>query len=1299
MDEETLNDSQYTFQSDEVTDQEEEMYEQQRSQIQALNNPEEQPSQDQPENTTDQPEQPKPDQPQQEQPSQEKPEPNNGEEQAYPWQEGFDLGDAAREVTANALLPVLGVGDFVADVAGMIGIKQFDSWWDKNSLRSASPIASVVRNLASIILPSMVSGAGLVRLGTWGAKGLQAARGIQLGTRIQKAGVIAANLGADTAVAAVHSSTMNPENLANDLENNLGWQIPWAIRDEDSPDTIWKKNMIENTGIGALAELVAVFFAGKKAQKVLNAQGDEIVVKPTDAVKPDDDAVVKSIDDYEQGRQAVEDDIGVERIRQDPNGEKGYDPFVNVPSEDTARAVPGFDASPESAAVARARISENAGTFNGQQGPVLTPGQKKYYKAADIDGREEILEELNSRISIPKIVDFEGKIDIQKAVDALTEAAQARNGFDASAFRTLIRELGQSSLSLKQGTKIRFVGEEGFRAVSQAKQNLLERLASYESQRASAMLSQSAAEEASNAASALNKIDDFADTSRQVDNLTEALEILTLEERKNRYLSGLQLQLKRLNNEYSRNSPEYTRAYKEMLDDLPEQLTKAQQDARNFTNTFKEIAKKNPERVKPFLKAYDMSNGNIDTIEKLNAYANKLVSPSGTIIDLDPKSPNLFAQAVRSIRYNSVLSGLAPLRAFAGNSMLLALKPVTTLAGSALTGNAAGVKRALWTFGGGVEVFKRAYKFMGDEWRYLADNPDAMLQRSRVDLHNANVDQLEILSDFAEVWKKEGDIGRAGLAKTTMIMHGFNQHMVSRFGLTALGSLDGFVKSMVASMNARANAYDELFAAGGKIDQRAFDAKQQQLYNNAFGADNVIKDDAVKAAAADLTLSVDTKASRAIGQLISHVPAAEAVFMFPRVGINALEMAWSYNPVSALGLSIGRARKVLSANTVESMTAALKEHGIKEFSQPAFDALKSEYIGRQMMGSTVTLGAAMMALQGNLTGTGPEMHQDRKKLEAMGWRPMSFKHPITGEWVSYKGLEPFDSILGLTADIVFQANRVDSSIAEDSLRKLSTAISMNISSKTFLSGFQPLVAFFSGDEAAITRMFAMYGNSLVPWSGARTAISRVVSPQVKDVDADFWSQIKKNNSFLPNDLAEQLDVYTGKPIEGFDPITDGLNNLLPFFKTNPGSEPWREWLINSGWTNLQQYRSNPVTGEPLTGKERQWINNFIGERGRLLKNIKKLMTNRAILKRQQRFLEQKGPQSEWPIKESPLHQALDDLHNDEFKVAWIAYRRSNPEARRTESLIERRNRRLNRGDTQGATQDRESLQELTQMPK
>ena len=63
---------------------------------------------------------------------------------------------------------------------------------------------------------------------------------------------------------------------------------------------------------------------------------------------------------------------------------------------------------------------------------------------------------------------------------------------------------------------------------------------------------------------------------------------------------------------------------------------------------------------------------------------------------------------------------------------------------------------------------------------------------------------------------------------------------------------------------------------------------------------------------------------------------------------------------------------------------------------------------------------------------------------------------------------------------IYYADRVDQSLIEDWLGKLTAAITMNTTNQTFTAGFEPLVSLFSGDEAAWNRYSAQTVDSFLP---------------------------------------------------------------------------------------------------------------------------------------------------------------------------------------------------------------------------
>ena len=154
------------------------------------------------------------------------------------WSRGLE------NIVAAGSTPALGVADFVADAAALVPfLKPVSEWWNENSPRSNHPAHKATRDAASIIIPTMWGG-GVV---TGSLRSATASMAIPKATRIL--GSIAAHAGVDTAVTSISSHSKDQENIAAALNEWLGWDIPWATRDGDSPDVIRKKNIYESAGL------------------------------------------------------------------------------------------------------------------------------------------------------------------------------------------------------------------------------------------------------------------------------------------------------------------------------------------------------------------------------------------------------------------------------------------------------------------------------------------------------------------------------------------------------------------------------------------------------------------------------------------------------------------------------------------------------------------------------------------------------------------------------------------------------------------------------------------------------------------------------------------------------------------------------------------------------------------------------------------------------------------------------------------------------------------------------------------
>ena len=1207
--------------------------------------------------------------------------------------------------------PAAGVADFISDAVGLVPwLKPLDEWWDKHAPRHNNPAIKLTRDASSIIIPTLVGGGAVVG----GAK--TATASMALPSYMRTLGSVAAYTGVDTGVAMISSHSKTDDNMAATLNNWIGWNIPWATRSTDSPDVRWKTNVFEAAGLAGSVELLGLAFAAGRRTKLIprDEAARASILNKADTASQYDNPWTEAVDGTRLAKEAAEFEEAKNALKHDPTGSE-YNPFINdLGPDDVGRATINTQPDPIMAKVQQAQIQGDFDTINGRTVPVVNETFNREFASA-INGLErgKKLDDLFNRISPNVDAVINGKTlraeDMNRAVDNLTNAIFGSD-IPLKEFEFIVDDMKSTVFNSNA-----FLDEEQWVIASSAFKTAYERLFDPNLRRASAMLTQQAADNVTDAAAAIRMLGDEVDTSRQMGIILDKMNLLGQEVEINNYIVKKAREYQKL--KAGGDVPTVVDWMTKQGDDFDEYIRHIKATGNKLRDELDYIAKQHPQYYKPFVEAYDASNGSIDELHKLKRVAESNIGLlKKGFVDGEPNMPSMLVKQIHAARINGLLMGLAPVRAMVGNSMLTAIKPASIFAGAFLQGNTAAFKRAQYTFGGIEENFRRGLQMLQKEWNFARLNPEEAMMRGRHDLMQAKMDQLEYMDSMAEGWKRAKEPGwraKVALWNMTKGVSWWNKQQFVKLGTNALYAIDGMTNSFMASGIARAKAYDELFdASRGSIDFDAFTKRQRELYEQAFDESGKLTDEAARHASREIALNLDNEVVKKFEDFLDGVPAARGIFLFPRTGVNAAQLSWTFNPLSSLGLALPKVKRVMRAVTKQEKLAVLAEHGIaKEVGRDmdlAFDTLKSEYIGRQIMGNTVAMGAGIWALQGNLTGSGPQDGAERARMMRMGWQPFSVKNPITGEWRSYKGFEPFAQILGLTADVVFQANRVDQSVTEDIFRKISASISMNVTNNTFVGGFEPLVGLLTGDATGWNRFWAQQTSQLVPFKGIRSILNNAISPQLRDVNNDFMSYLANGDKWLMaggqnSSLPNLLDVYTGKPVRYQEPVTAAANALLPFFKQNGDMEPWRQWLLSTGWDGLQRIRTNKYTKEPLSPQDRNWINNWIAKNANLKGQVLQLMTydDGFFQKKMKEYVKYRGikNQNQYPVKEHLVHRELDRIHDTAFESAWNALEAYKAQFTTTGQHIKMRNFELRKGKSKEAAKTQLRILDLQKMSK
>lgn len=207
----------------------------------------------------------------------------------------------------------------------------------------------------------------------------------------------------------------------------------------------------------------------------------------------------------------------------------------------------------------------------------------------------------------------------------------------------------------------------------------------------------------------------------------------------------------------------------------------------------------------------------------------------------------------------------------------------------------------------------------------------------------------------------------------------------------------------------------------------------------------------------------------------------------------------------------------------------------------------STELGRATVGSMIGAVVFMHALEGNITGRGPDSKAERQALMRSGWQPYSIK--IDGNYYSYGRLEPLGMVLGLHAD----ASEIWEEMKEDEREDVATlivkAITQNLTSKTWLRGVGDLMNAMTDPTRYAETWTQRVAGTVVP-SGV-AAVTRGMDPTLRRAETIF----EKVRSRIPGyskkglprlDLWGEAIRYGGGPMaQVFSPIYVSKKSASP----------------------------------------------------------------------------------------------------------------------------------------------------------
>jgi len=1191
------------------------------------------------------------------------------------------------------MVPGLAYADFTNDALGTVvpGYGQIDDRWDEKT-KLDEPLYQNMRRILSIVLPAIHTGGKTNQL--------LAARGVNRYPWLLKHLTRLGAFGLADGAVTVLSDTSEDHNAARFVADMLpNWFGPkgraplpegWVTLDSDSPAVRKQKNFYESTALSTVGTILGAFIDGKSAVK-----------SKVDFIQPLDEAssAYKQLELFKESdaddlielqrlntlvssgklnrqteRQIMDEimnlesklgmDMGLEakfqrqeikfKAEQDAAArrklaamdevdqlELDLDPDITPgivdPASEVRQSVPPAN-------VARNMADTTAiknGTSQGDPAPIMTEAMREKGLMVGSRSRDAVMgvaEETRGTGRFNAVVDgirYSSKQMNAAAWDIYTSIIAAENMDDV---RSLFYENRDVKNFLMGRFKVDVMNEEQARAAAFALRDLTDRFLGREVSEASARVMDTLGRESSTLAEAIQKGGVYVDDARVMDLIIDKMQYLLDEYALNKYLAGWSL----------RNKNWFDQVPPKELDTVIEQLTKEFTDAENaihaknlrFTETLKKVKKSKPHFLRPLVDAYAHTNGDVDTLVKLNKWASQQVSPMGMVKSPDPKEMNLFAKGVWSVVMNNVLSGLSAFRAGVGNTYALVMKPITAVLGHGIWGASdgfEGLKRTVYTYGSIYETNRRALHDGFEMMKKAHKDPEMMIKAYRKDFTFQADKKWDIMEEMRTAWETEGNFGKVMQFDAASLLRDVGRHPAMRYGMTGLVFPDAYTSTMLAHWLSRVKAYDDVFSEFGFADWTKIHTAEANHYKNFFDANGLIKDDVLRSVAGEIQLNLDDGLANWINKGTNAYPITKFLAMFPRTSSNYIKASASWTPLSLIP-GFNKYSKTIYARSADDVAAALAEHGIDMATTPnaqvIFENLRAEYTGRLAF-STLMVGTLWQyAMGGNIRGNGNYNASRRKKeRDQFGYEPKTIN--IGGKWVSYKGIWGIEQILSIMGDMSYYAKDLNEPALANWQGKLSWTLASSFLNETPLQGFEPLIAATNGDMSGWNRLIANTSRSFLPLSGGAGVLANAIDSAQKDIDGEIKDYIANRLPGFKNTLPDQIDIYTGTALNDIDnPFLRILNAMSPL-KVSGTREPWRVWLQEIQYDGLSRLTKDSSGSHEYTPKEREIIYKYIGEQ-QLYKKIERIMKN---------------PQHKNAIKDLRLHRTTNtDLQNENLRL-------------------------------------------------
>ena len=1196
-------------------------------------------------------------------------------------------------------------------------------------------VTQMVREFGSDFLPSLflgVGGAGLAAKGVAALSNSSKAYRVLSSPPVKRMGVLALEMGVGAGVQkVVPQSAENSNNLGNlrqALPPSTKFLIPENIATLDSDNPVVKRNknileaVIAVPVVDIISQGVKFTFQGLKAKSSLSkfvghTENGKSWVNAN--IKPELEPHAAVERAYAKRSEAL-DELGAYNLENatDPNAPVlGYHDVFDQ-SESGVRTVD--DLGIVGASMDAARLKYDPDAYGGDLGSIATEPALKFMSSG-YDQSMAVLKELASDLKAAEGVGF-GKITPEQVAEVGEEYMNAFMEMDVNQLRNAFK------FDIDAGIKTGIDADSQFGVLSSGAYNgavrairgYMDEFINMDVEKARAYLVNSVAGQVSGAAEGMRLTAGSGSIQRAQEQVIERVRFLMNQKGMTSFSRGRALSLLDVWNKIFRTGAQ------KVDDKYKVQIAASLQNEGNSTltaidaimketdetiNTLLDINKSNPKLLAPLMMAYELTDGDVKSISSLNNYINNSISSwSKGIVDMQPEIPSVVNRGFYANVYNNALSAtLTGTKAAFSASQLLIEKPLRHLSTSALMKDKTTFRRAMYQYSNTLESLGGSMAYAKKIFKKSATDPNVTNVRENVTLRNQA--QMDILNATADAHAAKGEYGMQVFMENVNAMNDIVDHPDSRLNTRFMQSFDGFVESMFANFESKGRAFDRVTENGSQaFDKDLADIVATLSHREMFDKNGIITDKAVKAAAGELSFTLDNGFTKGTSTLLRSLPVLKPFFLFTKTPINELAYTASYLPAKDIVGALSQKTGILSEFTKDlskfakpfddanqyQIEKTLLERGV-DFSnvfeaKGKYNEIRADILGRKGLGTVFTIGGIGLALNDRLRGAGHYNRAVQKTREKADYETNTFKW-IDGEWYSLTNLGPIGTFLSIIGTVSDNFDILEPDDVGTIFKKLSFALAGSFKDKSTLANIEPVIdIIFGGDQNALKRVAGKFGSAaLVPNSSLLAEFGRLFDPAALQIKNDLDAMILARLPFVKSGLPKEYDPINGGEVGVPDSlITRMFNHSSPFKRADKMTDR-DNYIVEVEWSMADALES--YKGVKLDNRKISEISNLIGKKnlfGPEIDRIMKLYPASSFRKGFKEAVNINGDIKPDVATYFGVHEELDQaLRNAVDMAVYFSdhYTALNREAHRNEVL----KKFSQRGDTEGANRFIESI--------